>query len=195
MIIAILNCDEKWGIGKKNGLLFHLPKDMKFFRETTSGHTVAMGENTLLSFPGSKPLKNRENIVLSADPTHEYEGVVNVHTFDDFLLTIREKAKKEDVYIIGGASIYRQMLPYCHKVLLTKVHRDGEAEVFFPNLDEMESFVVDAQSEPVMDGEIEIQFMTYKNLLPKRIRKKCTPRCSAEKEEKPFSLSGKKEHR
>ena len=90
MIISILNCDNKWGIGKRNGLLFSLPLDMKFFRETTKGHVVAMGENTLLSFPGSKPLKNRTHIVLSADPTHNYEGVINVHTFEDFLKTINE---------------------------------------------------------------------------------------------------------
>ena len=97
MITAILNCDEKWGIGKKNGLLFHLPLDMKFFRETTSGHTVAMGENTLLSFPGSKPLKGRTNIVLSADETHNYDGVINLHTFESFLIEIRERAMKDEV--------------------------------------------------------------------------------------------------
>ena len=121
MIISILNCDKKWGIGKKNGLLFSLPLDMKFFRETTKGHVVAMGENTLLSFPGSKPLKNRTHIVLSGDPTHNYPDVINVHTFQDFLLKIKEYAEKEDVYIIGGASIYNQTLPYVDKVLLTKV--------------------------------------------------------------------------
>ena len=85
MIISILNCDSKWGIGKRNGLLFSLPLDMKFFRETTKGHVVCMGENTLLSFPGSKPLKNRTHIVLSKDLDHNYEGVINVHDFDEFI--------------------------------------------------------------------------------------------------------------
>ena len=97
MIITILNCDKEYGIGKRNGLLFTLKEDMKFFRETTSGHVVAMGENTLLSFPGSKPLKNRNNIVLSQDHTHNYEGVVNVHSFEEFLKTIKEYSLKEDV--------------------------------------------------------------------------------------------------
>ena len=82
-LIEILNCDSKFGIGKKNDLLFHLPLDMAFFRKTTSGHTVVMGENTLLSFPGSKPLPKRKNIVLSQDPTHNYEGVVNVHISEE----------------------------------------------------------------------------------------------------------------
>ena len=95
MIITILNCDKEYGIGKRNGLLFTLKEDMKFFRETTSGHVVAMGENTLLSFPGSKPLKNRTNIVLSQDVTHNYEGVINVHTFEDFLSKIKEFALKK----------------------------------------------------------------------------------------------------
>lgn len=169
MIIAILNCDNKWGIGKRNGLLFHLPLDMKFFRETTLGHTVCMGENTLLSFPGSKPLKNRLNIVLSQDESHNYEGVCNVHSFSDFLKQIKKASEEGDVYVIGGASIYRQMLPYCHKVLLTKVHADGGAEVFFPNLDELDNFVIVEEKAPVMDGDIEIQFVTYKNLSPMNI--------------------------
>ncbi|MCR4911481.1 MAG: dihydrofolate reductase [Bacilli bacterium] len=167
MVIAILNCDLEWGIGKRNGLLFHLPLDMKFFKETTEGHTVCMGENTLLSFPKSKPLKNRTNIVLSQDPTHNYEGVINIHSFDEFVKTILEKGQNEDIFIIGGASIYRQMLPYCHKVYLTKVHAIGGAEVFFPNLDELDNFVIEEEKPPLMDGDIEIQFVTYKNNNPK----------------------------
>ena len=169
MIISILNCDEKWGIGKKNGLLFSLPLDMKFFRETTKGHVVCMGENTLLSFPGSKPLKNRINIVLSQDPTHNYEGVINVHSFEEFLKTIKEYSLKEDVYVIGGASIYRQTLPYVDKVLLTKIHADGGAEVFFVNMDEQDNFYLAESKPPVMDGDIEIQFLTYINKSPLKI--------------------------
>ena len=163
MIISILNCDNKWGIGKRNGLLFHLPLDMKFFRETTKGHTVCMGENTLLSFPGSKPLKNRTNIVLSQDVTHNYEDVINVHDFTEFLKLIKEHSKNDDVYIIGGASIYRQTLPYVDKVLLTKVLADGGAEVFFPNLDELPNFELVEEGPIVQDGDIQIRFTTYIN--------------------------------
>jgi dihydrofolate reductase len=168
-IIAILHADSKWGIGKKNDLMFHLPKDMAFFRNTTKGHIVAMGENTLISFPGSKPLKNRTNIVLSKDKEHDFDNVVNVHTFNDFLHTIKDYTTKEDVYIIGGASIYRQMLPYCDEVLLTKVMADGNAEVFFPNLDEDESFHQIYASEIEQDGDYSIQFTTYENLNKKEI--------------------------
>ena len=163
MIISILNCDSKWGIGKRNGLLFSLPLDMKFFRETTKGHVVCMGENTLLSFPGSKPLKNRTHIVLSKDLDHNYEGVINVHDFDEFIKMIKEYGAKEDVFIIGGASIYNQTLPYVDYVYLTKVDADGGAEVFFTNLDELPNFELVKESEPVQDGEYQIRFLTYKN--------------------------------
>lgn len=163
MIITILNADRNFGIGKRNGLLFSLPLDMKYFRETTKGHVVCMGENTLISFPGSKPLKNRTNIVLSQDPTHNYEGVVNVHSFEDFLQKIKEYSLKEDVYIIGGASIYRQTLPYVDQVLLTKVDADGGAEVFFPNLDTNPDFECVDEGTPMMDGDISIRFTKYIN--------------------------------
>ena len=162
MIISILSVDNKYGIGKNNGLLFHLPLDMKFFRETTKGHMVFMGENTLLSFPGSKPLKNRVNVVLSQDPTHNYEGCENVHDFNKFIKILREKGKNSDVYVIGGASIYRQTLPYVDKVLLTKVNADGGATVFFPNLDENPDFECIDKGTPIQDGEYEIRFTTYK---------------------------------
>lgn len=163
MLISILNCDKEYGIGKKNGLLFELKEDMRFFRNTTLNHVVAMGENTLLSFPGSKPLKNRTNIVLSGDPTHNYEGVINVHTFEEFLKVVNEYAKKEDVYIIGGASMYRQMLPYVDFVYLTKVDAIGGAEVFFANIDADKNFEIVSESDPVQDGEYQIKFVTYRN--------------------------------
>ena len=168
MIISILNCDNKFGIGKKNGLLFNLPLDMKYFRETTKGHVVAMGENTLLSFPNSKPLKNRTNIVLSKDIDHEYEGVINVHDFDAFVKMIQKIGKDEDVFIIGGASIYRQTLPYVDMVYLTKVDADGEAEVLFVNLDEDKNFKCIEASEPIEDNGHIIRFTKYQNLNKKQ---------------------------
>lgn len=161
MIISILSVDKKYGIGKNNGLLFNLPIDMKFFRETTRGHTVFMGENTLLSFPRSKPLKNRVNVVLSQDPTHNYEGCENIHDFGEFIKKLQEKGKVSDVFVIGGASIYRQTLPYVDKVLLTKVDADGGATVFFPNLDEDPNFKCVDEGTPIQDGDYIIRFTTY----------------------------------
>ena len=162
-LIEILNCDERFGIGKRNGLLFSLPKDMAFFRKTTLGHTVVLGENTLLSFPGQKPLPKRKHIVLSQDLSHNYDGVENVHTWDDFLNAIKKELAHDDVYVIGGASIYRQLLPYCDEVLLTKVLEDGEAEVFFENLDALPEFILaEAQPEEEDNGH-RIRFCRYEN--------------------------------
>ena len=171
MIITILCVDKDWGIGKRNGLLFNLPKDMKFFRDTTLNHVVAMGENTLLSFPNSKPLKNRHHIVLSQDESHNYEGVDNVHDFDEFLRLIKEHSDaNEDVYIIGGASVYRQTLPFVDKVLLTKVNAVGGAELFFPNLDNDPYFELVEQSEDIEDNGYIIKFCTYLNKHPQKIK-------------------------
>ena len=169
MIISILNCDKEYGIGKKNGLLFSLKEDMAFFRRTTLNHVVAMGENTLLSFPNQKPLKNRTNIVLSADASHNYEGVVNVHSFEEFLKIVDNYAQNEDVYIIGGASMYRQTLDYVEFVYLTKVDAVGGAEVFFVNIDADPRFEVISESEPIQDGDYKIKFVTYRNKEKKQI--------------------------
>ena len=161
MIRAIVAVDEKWGIGKKNGLLFDLPLDMKFFRETTSGKTVCMGYNTLLSFPNGKPLKNRKNIVICPDGVTG-DGFIAVHDMPKMLETIG----KEDgeVYVIGGAYFYKSMLPYCDEVLVTKVKADGNAEVFFENLDEREDFELKEEGEELQTNGYTIKFTKYKNL-------------------------------
>lgn len=161
MIRAIVAVDEKWGIGKKNGLLFDLPLDMKFFRETTSGKTVCMGYNTLLSFPNGKPLKNRKNIVICPEGVTG-DGFIAVHDMPEML----EEIGKEDgdVYVIGGAYFYKSMLPYCDEVLVTKVKADGNAEVFFENLDEREDFELKEEGEELQTNGYTIKFTKYKNL-------------------------------
>ncbi len=162
---AILHCDSKWGIGKRNDLMFSLPQDMKFFRKTTSGKVVVMGSNTLLSFPGGKPLKNRTSIVLWPGGPRERaleDGFVMVETLGELFSEIA-KYPKDDVFIIGGAMMYHTMLPYCDRVLLTKVEADGGAEVFFDNLDELENWSMTQCSEPVVDNGYTIRFTTYTN--------------------------------
>ena len=160
-MIAILHADSKWGIGKKNDLMFNLPTDMRFFRETTMGKVVCMGYNTLLSFPQSRPLKNRINVVLCEDGI-SVQDCVCVHSVEELLNEIK-KYPPNDVFIIGGASVYRTMLPYCEKVFLTKVNADGGAEVFFPNLDEMKEFELVSESQAIIDNGYEIKFTVYKN--------------------------------
>lgn len=166
MIRAIVAADEKWGIGKKNDLLFRLPEDMKFFRETTLGSTVCMGYNTLLSFPGGKPLPKRKNIVICPEGV-ERDDVICVHTLEDMLSVL--KMAKGDVYVIGGATFYHTMLPYCEEILVTRVAADGGAEVFFDDLDKSDSFVCTRVGFPIDDNGYEIRFTTYKNLNPIKI--------------------------
>ena len=161
MIRAIVAVDEKWGIGKKNGLLFDLPLDMKFFRETTSGKTVCMGYNTLLSFPNGKPLKNRKNIVICPEGVTG-DGFIAVHDMPEMLETIGKE--DGDVYVIGGAYFYKSMLPYCDEVFVTKVKADGNAEVFFENLDEREDFELKEEGEELQTNGYTIKFTKYKNL-------------------------------
>lgn len=166
MIRAIVAVDEKWGIGKKNDLLFHLPEDMKFFRQKTLGCTVCMGYNTLLSFPGGKPLPKRENIVVCPESVNR-DDLICVHTMEDMLAELKKRSG--DIFVIGGATFYHTMLCYCEEVLVTKVAADGGAEVFFDNLDKDEHFKCVYESEPVKSGEYAIKFTTYKNLSPVKL--------------------------
>lgn len=161
---AIFHADKRWGIGKNNDLMFELPKDMKFFRETTKGKVVVMGLNTLRSFPGGKPLKNRINIVLSPD---DIEGdVVTVHNLCELFSEVK-KYPQEDVFVVGGASVYRALIPYCTEILVTKVDADGGAEAFVPDLDADQNFLLTEESDSIEDNGYQIRFCTYRNLDPK----------------------------
>lgn len=157
---AIFHCDKKWGIGRGNDLMFSLPADMKFFRETTKGKVVVMGRNTLLSFPNGKPLKNRVNIVLS--PEDIDEEVITVHNLDELFEELK-KYPDGEVFVIGGASVYKALIPYCSQVLVTKVDADGNADTFVPDLDADENFELLSESEPIDDNGYIIRFCTYGN--------------------------------
>ncbi len=157
----ILHADKKWGIGKKNDLMFNLPEDMRFFRTTTLNKVVCMGYNTLLSFPNSKPLKNRTNIVL-APVGVERDDCIIVHDLQGLFNELK-KYDTDDVFVIGGAMFYRTMLEYSDTAYITKVDADGGAEVFFPNLDELPAWQLVEQSEPINDNGYTIRFTTYKN--------------------------------
>ena len=163
MIISIVSCDINFGIGKDNHLLFSLPADMKYFRESTKGHVVAMGKKTLLSLPNSKPLKNRTNIVLTHHLVAE-DGLINVGTLEELLGVMQTLSVNETVFVIGGASVYKDTLPYVDEVWITKVEADGHADVFFPNIDKMPEFECYSTSDPIIDNGYEIRFKKYKNL-------------------------------
>jgi len=158
---SIVAVDKNWGIGKKNDLLFSLPADMAYFREKTLNKVVVMGSNTLKSFPGGKPLKNRTNIVLypGGEPR---EDCIIVQSLEELSLELK-KYPTDDVFIIGGAMFYKTMLPYCSEALITKVDADGGAEVFYENLDKKREWSCISQSETVETNGYKISFTVYQN--------------------------------
>lgn len=158
---AIVAVDKKWGIGKKNDLLFSLPEDMKFFRQTTLNKVVVMGSNTLKSFPNGNPLKNRTNIVLFPGG-EKREDCLIVESLEE-LSSVLKNFNTDDVFIIGGAMFYKTMLCYSEEVLVTKVDADGEAEVFYENLDENENFECIYESESQETNGYNIRFTKYRN--------------------------------
>jgi len=160
MIYAIVHVDKEWGIGKGTDMLFSLPKDMKFFRETTMGHIVVMGGNTLRSFPNQKPLKNRVNIVLSRGQVRD--DCVIVRSYEQLKNEMKSR-ENEDIFVIGGGEVYKELLPYCHGAFVTKVDAVGGAEVFFPNLDAHPDFVCVDEGQPMDDNGLAIRFTKYEN--------------------------------
>ncbi len=163
---AIVVVDKNWGIGKKNDLLFHLPADMKHFRERTLGKVVVMGSNTLLSFPGGKPLKNRTNIVLWPGG-EKREGCIVVGSPEELFREIG-RYPADDVFVVGGAMLYRTLLPYCSEAIVTKANADGGAEVFFENLDELPQWSLAEEGAPFEDNGVTIRFCVYRNAGPVR---------------------------
>lgn len=165
---AILHVDKEWGIGKNNGLMFRIPADMKFFKETTIGNVVVMGSNTLKSFPGGKPLKDRLNIVLYPEGENRDDCLI-VRSLEELFAEIK-KYPPEKVFVIGGQMMYRTLLPYCTEVLVTKVEAVGGADAFFENLDENKNFRLVYESEPQETNGYVIKFTAYANLAPKSFK-------------------------
>lgn len=163
---AIVAVDKNWGIGKNNDLLFSIPEDMKFFRATTLNKVVVMGSNTLKSFPNGSPLKNRTNIVLSSKVKRD--DCIVVDSLENLFNEIK-KYDSDQVFVIGGAMLYKTLLNYCSEILVTKVDADGQAEVFFENLDTNDNFVCAEKSNVISTNGYDIQFTTYKNLNTKNI--------------------------
>ena len=152
--------DENWGIGYNNRLLVQIPSDQKFFREETMGKILVMGRKTLESLPGGKPLPGRTTFVLSRNPLLKIKGAQVFCTVEE-LLDELQKYPSEDIYVTGGESVYRQMLPYCDTVYVTKIDRAFQADTFFPNLDEMDEWVMTEESEEQTCFDLEFCFTKY----------------------------------
>ena len=160
LIVAV---DKNWAIGNGNKLLVSIPQDMKFFRETTKGKVVAMGRKTLESFPGGQPLKNRVNVVLTTDQNYKANGAVIVHTIEQMLAELKKYAS-EDIFVIGGESIYRQLLPYCDKAYVTRIDHAYLADTYFPNLDEDPEWKMTKVSDEQTYFDLEYVFTIYERI-------------------------------
>ena len=155
LIVAVY---DDWGIGRDGTQPIALSADRKFFREMTKGAMVIVGRKTLADFPGGNPLPKRVNVVLPRGEL-EKEGVVVCHSPEQ----AAELAKTaEKAMVIGGGSIYRQMLPYCDTAIVTKVHCTTDCDTFFPNLDELDDWYI---AETLQSGEengIGYEMLAYK---------------------------------
>lgn len=156
----IVAADKNWAIGFQNKLLVSIPADMKFFRQTTTGNVVVMGRKTLESFPNGQPLKNRVNIVLTSDKSYQVKDAVVVHSIEEMLEEL-EKYNSEDIYVIGGESIYRQMLPYCSLAHVTKIDHEYQADTYFPDLDADEDWELTGISDEQTYFDLEYVFARY----------------------------------
>ena len=157
LVVAV---DENWAIGNKNQLLVRIPNDMKQFRELTTGKVVVLGRKTLETFPQGLPLKNRTNIILSTDPNYQVKDAIVAHSIEE-LLEILKEYDEEDIYIIGGDSIYKQMLPYCKVAHVTKIDHAYEADRYFPNLDKDPDWVITADSDEQYYFDLTYTFIKY----------------------------------
>lgn len=162
LIVAV---DSNWGIGTGGTQTVIIPEDRKHFRELTDGCTIIVGHRTLLDFPGKKPLPGRRNIVLTRNRDLTIDGAIVVSSLDELFKTIAE-TNPDKVFVIGGDSVFKMLLPYCTFAYVTKITASPEADSFFPNLDNLENwFIEDAGTPRTYDG-IEYIFQLYKNNAP-----------------------------
>ena len=155
LIVAVY---DDWGIGKDGTQPIALSADRKFFRETTRGAMVIVGRRTIEDFPGQKPLPGRTNVALTRSET-EIPGFTVCHSPEEAV----ELAKQaENCFVIGGGSIYRQMLPYCDAAYVTRVHCDPGSDTFFPNLGEKEDWYLAQSLQSGEENGISYEMLLYK---------------------------------
>ncbi len=158
--------DSNWAIGKDNGLLISVPEDMQFFRKLTTGNVVVMGRKTLESFPKGRPLQNRVNIVLTKQDNYDGKGAVVVHSKQELFAELQKYAD-DKIFVIGGESIYRLLLPYCNRAYITKLDYRYDADTWIPNLDEEDGWKQVMESEERTYFNLIYHFTAYENDNPK----------------------------
>ena len=163
---AVVNVTEDWGIGLENRLLVSISADLRRFRKLTEGKTVIMGRKTLESLPHSRPLPHRRNLILSRDPNYRVEGA-EVFSSVTALLEMVKEIPPDEVCLIGGASLYAALLPYCHRAFVTKTLCTLTADRFFPNLDELPNWEIMSESAVMEENGVRFRYADYLNREPR----------------------------
>ena len=157
LIVAV---DQNWAIGKGGDQLCYLKEDLKRFQALTLGRAVILGRKTLATFPGGRPLKGRDNLILSRDPRFGAEGARVFHDMDSLLA-----AAPADSFVIGGESVYRTLLPHCDTAYVTKIgHAFPDADVWFPDLDTDPAWKVIQKDPPLDQDGLEYRYVTYERV-------------------------------
>ena len=162
----IVAVDKNWAIGYQNQLLYRLKQDMQYFKDTTIGKVIVMGDNTFYSLPNSKALKSRTNVVLTLDKNFNEPDTVVTHDFKELSEEVA-KYDPDEVFVIGGASVYTQLIPYCKKGYITKIRGSKQADRFLPNLDLMDNWDLESMSETMEEDGLKFNFCVYENSQPK----------------------------
>ena len=158
----IVAVTKNYAIGRKNQLLFHLPSDLKFFKETTMGKVVIMGDRTYLSLP-KRPLPGRTNIVVTLDKDFKAEGAIVVFNLKELFEKVKEY-NEEDVFVCGGASIYNQLAKYCHKAYITKIDKVVEdADTFVTNIEELPNWKKISSTPTQTENGLDFRFEIFEN--------------------------------
>lgn len=152
--------DANWAIGYKNELLVKIPNDQKWFQKITTGKVIVMGRKTMETFPNGMPLKNRTNIVLTGDRALRVKDAELVYGIEELLEKLKQY-NTEDVYVIGGESVYEELLPYCDTAYITKIDYTYQADRYFPNLDNDADWHIESESEEQTYFDLEYYFVKY----------------------------------
>lgn len=156
MIVAVA---ENGVIGKNNDLPWHLPDDLKFFKNTTKGHVILMGRKCFESF--GRPLPHRTNIIITRNKEYSQEGTLVVHSLDEAFKVAREK-EEEEVFVCGGEEIYRQSMDQADKLYLTRIHADVDGDVYFPDFDQEQWQLISEEYHPADEKHVyDFTFKTY----------------------------------
>lgn len=160
--------DQNWAIGNRDDLLVHIPEDQKNFRRITTGNVVVLGRKTLSGFPGGRPLKDRLNVILTKNPDFEAGDAVIVRSQEELFEQLK-KYPSNEVYVLGGGTLYKMLEPYCDEAIITKIDYSYQADTYFPNLDEKENWELVEEGEEQTYFDLIYHFDTYRNKTPKEI--------------------------